>query len=259
MKVSSDRDRGLCLVRSVVSVFERGDRASARWRRGRRGLSPGRSRSSPRNLEGGAGNRPVVGEHPHRRVAQPFRDRDDLRENSSPSDSSTTSGRAASGRPLESLSGTGQWSECDQWCPSLNPSLVLPLPRRAEPFSALASIGRGLVPSIVGGLDLFCDECSVVFHPSNQRGTSGVLPGQAEEVQPWHVGDSTPVNHATIGIENAEIQSRSSPDDSPWPRSARRLQARPHPRSEPHAPRHPPPSASTRPHSAGAAPAGSTR
>src|SRR3954447_18256090 len=38
------------------------------------------------------------------------------------------------------------------------------------------------------GLDLCGDVLGVVFHPSEQRGAAGVLPGQAEKVESRQVG-----------------------------------------------------------------------
>src|SRR4029077_2599999 len=87
-------------------------------------------------------------------------------------------------------------------CACLRPGAALSL------FSARASIGRGLAPSIVAGLDLFCDVSGVVFHPPDQRGTSRLLPGQAEEKQPRHIRDSAPVKYATVWIEHGKLDPR---------------------------------------------------
>src|SRR4051795_11570552 len=48
------------------------------------------------------------------------------------------------------------------------------------------------------GGDLLGEVRGVVGDEPEQCRTAGVLPGQAEEVQAWHVGDPAPVHGATV-------------------------------------------------------------
>ena len=52
-----------------------------------------------------------------------------------------------------------------------------------------------------GGLvvdDVLGEVGGVVVDEAEQCGAAGVLPGQAEEVQPGHVGDAAPVDDASV-------------------------------------------------------------
>jgi hypothetical protein len=52
------------------------------------------------------------------------------------------------------------------------------------------------------------DEFGVVFHPSDQRGATRVLPGEAEEVEARHVGDATTMANATVLVEDRQLDPR---------------------------------------------------
>src|SRR5689334_14095860 len=56
--------------------------------------------------------------------------------------------------------------------------------------------------------DLRRNEFGVVFHPSEERRPSGVLPRQAEEVEARDICNSTAVDGAAGGVEHWEIDPR---------------------------------------------------
>src|SRR3954453_6715217 len=70
------------------------------------------------------------------------------------------------------------------------------------------------------GADSLRDELGVVLDPAEQRRTARVLPGQAEEVQTWHLGDSALMLDLPAGVEDRQRDERvvepeaRRPDDS---------------------------------------------
>jgi hypothetical protein len=53
--------------------------------------------------------------------------------------------------------------------------------------------------------DPFRDELGVVLDPAEQRRTARVLPGQADEVQTGHLGDTALVLDLPAGIEDRQL------------------------------------------------------
>src|SRR6266508_3754798 len=88
--------------------------------------------------------------------------------NSSPSESSTSSGATTSGAPAVSV---GKFSV------------------RMDKLSFSDQAG----PIVRDVCNFAGDELGVVLDPSEQRGSPRVLPGETEEVEAGHVGDSAPV------------------------------------------------------------------
>src|SRR5687767_4440307 len=111
------------------------------------------------------------------------------RSNSSPSWSSTTSGRVTSARPVVSLENASGFTSASSARGSV--------PRRTKCF---ASSRLALC-----SLDLLGDELCVVLDPSDERRASGVLPRKAEEVETRKVGHAAPVLDSPGGIDERQI------------------------------------------------------
>ena len=172
-----------------------------------------RSRRSPRPPSApapwSAPDRAVVGQHPHAGVADPLGDRRDaqvevvsVRQLDRPEDG-----------PLEdprSRSGSG--------------SVVL------MSFSCSLRCALGRAPlgwrRPAKGVDLVRDVLCVVLDPAEQRGASGVLPGQAEEIEPRRLRHAAPMHDATVPVEDRGINPRVVGPEARGPDDATDLELR---------------------------------
>src|SRR5438045_2930493 len=114
-----------------------------------------------------------------------------------PSASSTSSVLRASGKPAVSRGNSAIWV----WLSELGSCIGL------HPFSGASIIGCGGADRCARGWahlrspvrgELLADELRVVFHPADQRGSTRVLPRQAEEVEPRHIRNAATVAQTTI-------------------------------------------------------------
>ena len=188
----ADRDRCLRVVGAVIAVLEP---QAVPVNGGLEVAVVGdahRRRRALGDLERRPRHRTVVRQHPHRRVADPLLDRDDLELELVPVGKLDQLGLAG----LRKALGVARELDC-----------------RAVAFGAGSGIGyilSGSVPSsgcpalsrcaarlprlrflILG--DPLCDVLGVVLHPADQRRAARVLPGEAEEVEARDIGDAAAV------------------------------------------------------------------
>src|SRR5947209_4763423 len=57
----------------------------------------------------------------------------------------------------------------------------------------------------VEGLDLLGDIGGVIPNPADQRGASGVLPGQSEEIQAGGIGHAAAMNDTVVIVEDRRV------------------------------------------------------
>ena len=67
-------------------------------------------------------------------------------------------------------------------------------------------------------VDLLCDVLGVVLDPAEQSRASGVLPGQAEEVEAGRLRHAAPVHDAAVLVEHRDVDPRVVDAESRWPR-----------------------------------------
>ena len=185
---AADRDRRLGLVRAVVGVLEPQPVPVHRRLEVRLVADVDDHLGALAHLQRRAGDRPVVGEHAHRGVAEalrhgrdpqvelvPVREFDDLR-----GDRLREAGNVA----REVLGGLGG-------------DVVSVVLHGSDPFCcgscarrALGGVGRWT------GSELTDDELGVLSDPADERRAARVLPGEADEVEPGNVGHAAAVADA---------------------------------------------------------------
>ena len=192
MKRLADRDRRLRLVRSVVAVLEpQAVPVHGRVEVAVVGHVDG-DRRALRDPQRRAGDRAVVGEHPHRRVADPLLDRHDLELELVAVGELDQLGLA---RVRQAL---GLARELDRLAVAVRArgSCIGYILQSSE---LAAGAGADRCAAAARAFDSwYCrdplgDELGVVLDQADQRRAARVLPGEAEEVEARDVGDATAV------------------------------------------------------------------
>ena len=152
-------------------------------------------------LQGRTWDRAVVAQHPHGCVAEPLGDRRDPQVELGTVGQLDHLGRCASGSPAVVCWEVVGSCSCGLLC------------RRSR-------VGSG-GPAQRGapGADLLGHVLGVVLDEAEQRRASGVLPGQAEEIQPGRLGYAALVRRPRPARRIPARRSRSGRGGTQWPRS----------------------------------------
>ena len=125
------------------------------------------------------------------------------RSNSSPSESSTTSGRRASGSPSVVL-GNSSMSvcPCELWsCMATYPSRAgAPARTPASSFAGTARAFASCKAAIRSAMN-----CGIILHPADQGRAARVLPGETEEVETRDVGHPATVSQSPVGVKDRKV------------------------------------------------------
>ena len=216
------RHRLLGLVRSVVAVLEPQPVPVHRGLHVALVLHVHDDLGAFPDLQRGPGDRSVVGQHPHRRVAEPVGHRGDPQIELVSVRQLHDLGRPRVGKARGARSGIDRRQVCSCCAP------VCRLGRRG-------SAGRGGPTRI----DLLGDVPGIVRDPAEQRRAPGVLPGEPQEVEPGRLRDATTVHDPARRGRTPAPRSTSGRRGSRWPRRRHGRRAPSRPRRSPPSPPHP--------------------